>query len=150
MFPEWKGDLLVGSLKFALLSRLDRDESGNILGEERMLENANSAASATSMSRRTDRSGCSRTNKTELPSSACRAVVGSGLVWRWSCGPFDSPQLLRQATAPGLFVGSWLVWRWSCGPFDSPQLLRQATAPGSGDPRRHQGSLPPLRHRLES
>lgn len=38
MFPEWKGDLLVGSLKFALLSRLDRDESGNILGEERMLE----------------------------------------------------------------------------------------------------------------
>ena len=40
MFPEWKGDLLVGSLKFALLSRLDRDESGNILGEERMLENA--------------------------------------------------------------------------------------------------------------
>jgi hypothetical protein len=40
MFPEWKGDLLVGSLKFALLSRLDRDESGKILGEERMLEGA--------------------------------------------------------------------------------------------------------------
>lgn len=38
MFPEWKGDLLVGSLKFALLSRLDRDETGKILGEERMLE----------------------------------------------------------------------------------------------------------------
>lgn len=40
MFPEWKGDLLVGSLKFELLSRLDRDESGKILGEERMLEGA--------------------------------------------------------------------------------------------------------------
>ncbi len=40
MFPEWKGDLLVGSLKFALLSRLDRDGNGKILGEERMLENA--------------------------------------------------------------------------------------------------------------
>lgn len=38
MFPEWKGDLLVGSLKFALLARLDRDESGKILDEERMLE----------------------------------------------------------------------------------------------------------------
>lgn len=38
MFPEWKGDLLVGSLKFALLSRLDRDDSGNIVKEERMLE----------------------------------------------------------------------------------------------------------------
>ncbi|MGE0282482.1 MAG: PQQ-dependent sugar dehydrogenase [Rhizobiaceae bacterium] len=38
MFPEWKGDLLVGSLKFALLSRLDRDDSGKILKEERMLE----------------------------------------------------------------------------------------------------------------
>lgn len=38
MFPEWKGDLLVGSLKFSLLSRLDRDESGKVLGEERMLD----------------------------------------------------------------------------------------------------------------
>jgi glucose/arabinose dehydrogenase len=37
MFPQWKGDLLVGSLKFALLSRLDRDEGGKILKEERML-----------------------------------------------------------------------------------------------------------------
>ncbi|MEP9388918.1 PQQ-dependent sugar dehydrogenase [Mesorhizobium sp. KR9-304] len=40
MFPEWKGDLIVGSLKFALVSRLDRDESGKILGEERMLQGA--------------------------------------------------------------------------------------------------------------
>jgi glucose/arabinose dehydrogenase len=38
MFPEWKGDLIAGSLKFALVSRLDRDESGKILNEERMLE----------------------------------------------------------------------------------------------------------------
>ena len=39
MFPEWNGDLIVGALKFALVSRLDRDETGKILGEERMLEN---------------------------------------------------------------------------------------------------------------
>jgi glucose/arabinose dehydrogenase len=38
MFPEWKGDLILGSLKFALVSRLDRDDSGKILGEERMFE----------------------------------------------------------------------------------------------------------------
>ncbi|MGE3308139.1 MAG: PQQ-dependent sugar dehydrogenase, partial [Rhizobiaceae bacterium] len=38
MFPEWKGDLLVGALKFGLLSRLDRDGQGKILGEERMLD----------------------------------------------------------------------------------------------------------------
>lgn len=38
MFPEWNGDLLVGSLKFSLLSRLDRDESGAVVGEERMFE----------------------------------------------------------------------------------------------------------------
>lgn len=38
MFPEWKGDLLVGSLKFALLSRLDRDDAGKIIGEERYFE----------------------------------------------------------------------------------------------------------------
>src|SRR5690606_2708637 len=30
MFPEWKGDLIVGSLKFGLLSRLERDDSGRI------------------------------------------------------------------------------------------------------------------------
>jgi aldose sugar dehydrogenase len=38
MFPEWKGDLIAGSLKFALVSRLDRDDAGKILNEERMLE----------------------------------------------------------------------------------------------------------------
>jgi glucose/arabinose dehydrogenase len=38
MFREWKGDLIVGALKFQLVSRLDRDEAGRIVGEERMLE----------------------------------------------------------------------------------------------------------------
>jgi aldose sugar dehydrogenase len=38
MFPEWKGDLLVGALKFQLLVRLDRDASGKIASEERLLE----------------------------------------------------------------------------------------------------------------
>lgn len=40
MFPEWHGDLLVGALKLQLLSRLDRDETGRIVGEERMLNGA--------------------------------------------------------------------------------------------------------------
>ncbi|MEI5680864.1 MULTISPECIES: PQQ-dependent sugar dehydrogenase [unclassified Mesorhizobium] len=38
MFPEWKGDLLVGSLKFGQLSRLERDDTGKITGEERMFD----------------------------------------------------------------------------------------------------------------
>jgi glucose/arabinose dehydrogenase len=38
MFPEWNGDLLIGALKFQLLARLDRDETGKIIGEERLLE----------------------------------------------------------------------------------------------------------------
>jgi glucose/arabinose dehydrogenase len=38
MFPEWDGDLLVGALKYQLLSRLERDGSGAIVGEERMLQ----------------------------------------------------------------------------------------------------------------
>lgn len=37
MFPEWKGDLLVGALKYELLVRLDRDDTGTIVGEERIL-----------------------------------------------------------------------------------------------------------------
>lgn len=40
MFPEWKGDLLVGALKFEMLSRLDRDAKGRFLDEERMLDGA--------------------------------------------------------------------------------------------------------------
>ncbi|SFT86294.1 PQQ-dependent sugar dehydrogenase [Mesorhizobium sp. YR577] len=38
MFAQWKGDLLVGSLKFGQLSRLERDDAGKITGEERMFE----------------------------------------------------------------------------------------------------------------
>jgi glucose/arabinose dehydrogenase len=37
MFPEWDGDVLVAALKFKLLSRMTRDESGKFAGEERML-----------------------------------------------------------------------------------------------------------------
>lgn len=36
MFPEWQGDILVGALRDQLLSRLDRDASGAITGEERL------------------------------------------------------------------------------------------------------------------
>lgn len=38
MFPEWRDDLLVTSLKFGLISRLDRDADGAISGEERFLD----------------------------------------------------------------------------------------------------------------
>jgi glucose/arabinose dehydrogenase len=38
MFPQWKGDLLVGSLKFEYLARLDRDAGGAIGAEEKLLE----------------------------------------------------------------------------------------------------------------
>jgi glucose/arabinose dehydrogenase len=38
MFPEWNGDLIAGALKFQLVSRLERDASGKITGEERMFE----------------------------------------------------------------------------------------------------------------
>ncbi len=36
-FPEWRGDLFVGSLKFGYLARLDL-EDGKIVGEERLIE----------------------------------------------------------------------------------------------------------------
>ncbi|WP_454286433.1 PQQ-dependent sugar dehydrogenase [Rhizobium arsenicireducens] len=38
MFPEWEGDFLVAALKYELLARIERDENGAILGEERLLE----------------------------------------------------------------------------------------------------------------
>lgn len=40
MFPEWQGNLLVAALKYQLLVRLERDETGAILGEERLLDGA--------------------------------------------------------------------------------------------------------------
>ncbi|MEL6202710.1 MAG: PQQ-dependent sugar dehydrogenase [Pseudomonadota bacterium] len=36
MFPEWQGDLLVGALRSQLMTRLERDGSGQIVGEEQM------------------------------------------------------------------------------------------------------------------
>lgn len=38
LFPQWRGDFLIGALAFELVSRLDRDEEGNVTGEERMFE----------------------------------------------------------------------------------------------------------------
>ncbi len=38
MFPEWQGDLLVGSLKFQLVSLLERTDAGKISGESRFFE----------------------------------------------------------------------------------------------------------------
>jgi glucose/arabinose dehydrogenase len=38
MFPEWEGNLLVSALKYQLLARLERDESGKIVSEERLFE----------------------------------------------------------------------------------------------------------------
>ncbi|CAN7312236.1 PQQ-dependent sugar dehydrogenase [Pararhizobium sp. LjRoot235] len=38
MFPQWEGDLLVSALKYQLLARLERDESGSIISEERLFE----------------------------------------------------------------------------------------------------------------
>jgi glucose/arabinose dehydrogenase len=38
MFPQWNGNLLVSALKDQLLARLERDESGAIIAEERLFE----------------------------------------------------------------------------------------------------------------
>ncbi|WP_136660273.1 PQQ-dependent sugar dehydrogenase [Nitratireductor sp. XY-223] len=38
MFPEWDGDFLVTALKDQMLVRIDRDAAGNIVGEERLLQ----------------------------------------------------------------------------------------------------------------
>ncbi len=38
MFPEWEGNLLVAALKFQLLARLERDESGAVVSEERLFD----------------------------------------------------------------------------------------------------------------
>ncbi|HVW54668.1 MAG TPA: PQQ-dependent sugar dehydrogenase [Rhizobiaceae bacterium] len=40
MFPEWRGDFLVGALKFELVARLHRNGSGKIVHEERMFKRA--------------------------------------------------------------------------------------------------------------
>ncbi|WDZ75508.1 PQQ-dependent sugar dehydrogenase [Ensifer adhaerens] len=38
MFPEWDGDLLVAALKYQLVARLERDDSGAIGSEERLFD----------------------------------------------------------------------------------------------------------------
>ena len=38
MFPEWKGNLITGGLSSNLVSRLERDANGAIVGEERMFQ----------------------------------------------------------------------------------------------------------------
>ncbi|MBY5756095.1 PQQ-dependent sugar dehydrogenase [Rhizobium leguminosarum] len=38
MFPEWDGNFLVAALKFQLLSRMQRDETGAFVGEERLFK----------------------------------------------------------------------------------------------------------------
>ncbi|ABR61068.1 PQQ-dependent sugar dehydrogenase [Sinorhizobium medicae] len=38
MFPEWNGDLLIAALKYQLLTRLDRDETGTVTAEERLFD----------------------------------------------------------------------------------------------------------------
>ncbi|MBW9062677.1 PQQ-dependent sugar dehydrogenase [Rhizobium herbae] len=38
MFPQWDGNLLVSALKYQLLARLERDETGKIVSEERLFE----------------------------------------------------------------------------------------------------------------
>ncbi|KQV64483.1 PQQ-dependent sugar dehydrogenase [Rhizobium sp. Root1220] len=40
MFPEWDGDFLVAALKFQLLSRMQRDDAGAFVAEERMFDGA--------------------------------------------------------------------------------------------------------------
>ncbi|MGV8939455.1 MAG: PQQ-dependent sugar dehydrogenase [Allorhizobium sp.] len=38
MFPEWEGNLLVGALKYKLLARLERNDSGSVIHEERLFD----------------------------------------------------------------------------------------------------------------
>ena len=39
MFPEWKGDLLLASLKSGLLYQIDLDDSGDIIGDKIIINN---------------------------------------------------------------------------------------------------------------
>ena len=38
MFPEWDGDLIVAALKYQLVARLERDDAGTVVSEERLFE----------------------------------------------------------------------------------------------------------------
>jgi glucose/arabinose dehydrogenase len=38
MFPEWDGNLIVAALKYRLVARLERDENGAVIAEERLFD----------------------------------------------------------------------------------------------------------------
>ena len=38
MFPEWDGNLIVAALKYQLVARLERDEAGAVISEERLFD----------------------------------------------------------------------------------------------------------------
>jgi glucose/arabinose dehydrogenase len=40
-FPEWKGDLFAGALKLRHINRIELDEEGNAIAEERLMEDLN-------------------------------------------------------------------------------------------------------------
>ena len=40
-FPEWQGDLFAGALKLRHINRIELDQEGNVIGEERLMEDLN-------------------------------------------------------------------------------------------------------------
>ena len=40
-FPEWQGDLFAGALKLRHINRIELDEEGNAIAEERLMEDLN-------------------------------------------------------------------------------------------------------------
>ena len=40
-FPEWKGDLFAGALKLRHINRIELDQEGNAIAEERLMEDLN-------------------------------------------------------------------------------------------------------------
>ena len=41
VFPEWQGDLFAGALKLRHINRIELDQEGNVIGEERLMEDLN-------------------------------------------------------------------------------------------------------------
>ena len=40
-FPEWQGDLFAGALKLRHINRVELDQEGNAIAEERLMEDLN-------------------------------------------------------------------------------------------------------------
>ena len=40
-FPEWQGDLFAGALKLRHINRIELDQEGNTIAEERLMEDLN-------------------------------------------------------------------------------------------------------------